>query len=407
MLMKKGLLVILGVILCYGLSYGQTLKTGVLVIGNGSNALGAGFQSAISGVKTILLLEGEDFDLTLMGTEHQNLASGLELRLLNKLRMLKKISDGDLLERVDQKEANSILKVWTDSNKNLTIIRKAGWSKLKRSGRGWTVQLNNGQSIKAEMLVYAAAPQKLKDLLPLNDVPELQWKPFSYQNLIYRTSIASGIVMKESKVKLLSLYDLLIPGQESLVWLNPVEESIAGGQAGGATAAYPVFFKLKNATPNLKIIQNELINYRLSLIPFADVSSADSNWKAVQFAGLSGFLKGVPVGGELRFNPEQKVSTIEIKAPLKEFFYKAQIWFEDYTATEMTISASLDLVCKVGNKAPVSTLAEVKKRWKTQYHFNTEFDPERPISRREFAVLLQEYLNPFNVNIDPTGRVIR
>ncbi|WP_316819554.1 hypothetical protein [Pedobacter gandavensis] len=405
--MKRKLLVIFTAILCCGLSYGQTLKTGVLVIGNGSNALGAGLQSAMSGVKTTLLLEGEDFELSLMDPGHQSLASGLELRLLNKLRTDRGIKGSASLDHIDPQKANAIIKDWVDSTKNLTIIRKVVWSKLKRSGAGWTVQLNNGQNIKAAMLVYAAVPGKLKELLSLNQLPGLQWKALDYQNLSYRTSLSSGFVDRMSGVNLLSLYDLLIPGQESLVWLNPEQESIAGGQAAGATAAYPVFFKLKARTPNLKAIQNELMNYRLSLVPFVDVNPTDSNWKAVQFIGISGFLKGVLVGSELKFNPEQKVSTLEIKTPIKDFFYKAQIWFDDYTAAEMTIGSSLDLVCKVGNKAPVTTLAEVKKRWKTQYHFNTEFDLERPITRREFAVLLQEYLNPFNVNIDPTGRVIR
>ncbi|WP_316840944.1 hypothetical protein [Pedobacter gandavensis] len=404
--MKKGLLVIFAIILGYVAGYSQTLKTGVLVIGNGSNALGAGFQSANSGVKTTLIMETEDFDLRLPEGKQQRMASGLELRILNRIRVNRGIKDSSNVE-LDQKSVNALIKVWADSNKNLTIIRKSVWSKLKRSGRGWTLQLNNGQSLKAEMLVYAAAPEKLNEPLLSNKMEVTQWKTLDYNNLIYRTSVASSLGMNQSSANFISLYDLLIPAESSLVWLNPKQESIAAGQAAGATAAYPVFFKLKGGSPNLKVIQGELINHRLSVMPFNDIMVTDSSWKAVQFIGLSGFLKGRLSKGELSFDPEQKVSTSEIKAPIKEFYYKAQIWFDDYTAPEMTIGATLDLVCKVGNKAPVTTLAEVKKRWKTQYRLNTEFDSERSISRREFAILLQEYLNPFNVNIDPTGRVIR
>ncbi|MCX2452909.1 hypothetical protein OQX61_16655 [Pedobacter sp. PLR] len=423
--MKKGLLVVFAVIFCCGMGYGQTLKTGVLVIGNGNNALGASFQSANSGVKTTLLMETEDFELSLGDAAQQRMASGLELRLWDKLKAAggikgssREIRDSSSL-KVDLQKVSALLKSWDDSSKNLTIIRKANWSKLKRSGRGWTVQFNDGKTLKAQMLVYAGDPARLKEILKLkegltleeagllNETGGLQWKPLNYNKLIYRTSVASGFSMDHTRANILSLYDLLVPGQEDLIWLNPTRESIAAGQAAGATAAYPVFFKRKDNIPNLKVIQGELINHRLSLIPFGDISPADSSWKAAQFIGLSGFLKGTLTNGEFRFNPGQKVSTLEIKAPIKEFYYKSQIWFDDYTAPEMTIAATLDLVCKVGNKAPVTTLAEVKKKWKTIYRFSTEFDPERVISRREFALLLQDYLNPFNVNIDPTGRVVR
>lgn len=405
--MKKGLLLVFGLIFYCGISYGQTLKTGVLVIGNGSNAFGASFQSAISGVKTILLMETDDFELNLLNADDQNmLCSGLEATFLNKIRVANGLKDNSTL-KIDPLRTNALLRSWADSTKNLSILRKKNWSKLKRSGRGWTVELSDGQTIKAEMLVYAGAVGKLNDLLLLTGTKALQWNRLKYDDPAYRTSVAAGLTMNQQRANFFSLYNLLIPGQEALIWLNSAQESIPGGQAAGATAAYPVFFKQKSSSPNLKLIQGELINHRLALMPFTDVSIADSNWKSIQLIGLSGFLKGTIVHGELKFSPELKVTTAEVKAPIKEYYYKAQIWFDDYQEPEMTIAATLDLVCKVGNKAPANTLAEVKKKWKSVYQFKTEFSPERMISRREFAVLVQEYLNPFNVNIDPTGRVIR
>jgi hypothetical protein len=50
---------------------------------------------------------------------------------------------------------------------------------------------------------------------------------------------------------------------------------------------------------------------------------------------------------------------------------------------------------------------DIPKKWKTNYQFKTEFDLSRQITRREFAVILQEYMPPFNVNIDPKGKVVR
>lgn len=404
--MKKGWIVFFTLVLIAQLGYGQKVKTGVLVIGNGNSALGAGFQSAISGVKTILLMESQNLEISEDHPLDKNLSSGLEAEFLKRMKKAKGIKDTSKVY-IDQTSANAVIKIWADSTKNLTIIRTGAWSKLKRAGGGWSIQLSDGRTIRAAILVHADASGKVNEALLLPKMKESQWKPMNYKDNLYRTSVSSGFYMDNSSSNILSLYNLLVPGQENLVVLNNGEQSIAAGQSAGATAAYAAFFDLKTSQSNLKKIQGELISYKLSVLPFEDVLATDSNWKAGQFIGLSGFLKGTLSSGRLKFLPERNVSTEEIKEPIKEYFYKAQIWFEDYKAPQMTISSTLDLVSKIGNKSPENTLIEVKKKWKTTYKFTTEFEPSRHITRREFAVLVYEYLNPFNVNIDPKGRVVR
>jgi hypothetical protein len=404
--MKKEWFVVFILVLTVQLGYSQKVKTGVLVIGNGNNALGAGFQSAVSGVKTILLMENQNFEMSEVHPLDKNLSSGLEAEFLKRMRKAKGIKDTSKVY-IDQTSANAVIKTWADSTKNLTIIRAREWSKLKRAGGGWSIQLSDGRTIRAAVLVHADASGKVNEALLLPKMKENQWKALDYKDNLYRTSISSGFSVDNSSSNVLPLYNLLIPEQENLVVLNPDQQSIAAGQSAGATAAYAAFFDLKTSQSNLKKIQGELISYRLSILPFEDVVAADSNWKAVQFIGLSGFLKGALSSGRLTFVPNREVSTEEIKEPIKEYFYKAQIWFEDYKGSQMTISSTLDLVSKIGNKSPENTLTEVKKKWKTTYGFKTEFEPSRNITRREFAVLVYEYLNPFNVNVDSKGRVVR
>jgi hypothetical protein len=404
--MKKEWFVVFILVLTVQLGYSQKVKTGVLVIGNGNNALGAGFQSAVSGVKTILLMENQNFEMSEVHPLDKNLYSGLEAEFLKRMRKAKGIKDTSKVY-IDQTSANAVIKTWADSTKNLTIIRAREWSKLKRAGGGWSIQLSDGRTIRAAVLVHADASGKVNEALLLPKMKENQWKALDYKDNLYRTSISSGFSVDNSSSNVLPLYNLLIPEQENLVVLNPDQQSIAAGQSAGATAAYAAFFDLKTSQSNLKKIQGELISYRLSILPFEDVVAADSNWKAVQFIGLSGFLKGALSSGRLTFVPNREVSTEEIKEPIKEYFYKAQIWFEDYKGSQMTISSTLDLVSKIGNKSPENTLTEVKKKWKTTYGFKTEFEPSRNITRREFAVLVYEYLNPFNVNVDSKGRVVR
>jgi hypothetical protein len=372
----------------------QTTKTGVLVIGNGNNAIGAGIQAAVSGVKTVILLPGRGFELSPVGKD-QN--SGIAAEFLKRLKT----------DNFDNTAANAVLKTWTDSLKNLTVIRNASWVKFKRSGNGWAMEFKDGKKIKAEVLVNADKSGRVEQALEIPKVKAALWQPFSYENKTYRTSVAAGYFTNDNTANVLSLYRFLDPLQENLVALDPAQESFAAGQAAGATAAYAAFFKRKTSESNLKVIQGELINYKQSIVPFKDISPADSNWKAIQFIGVTGVLKADFSGSEAHFRPDQSVTTEEIRQVIKEYYYKAQIWFDDYKEQQMSMAGVLDLISVVGNKSLKNTTEEVKKKWKTVYHFNSEFEPGRVVTRREFAVLVNEYLKPFDVNIDRTGRVIR
>lgn len=388
--MKRGIFIVLvGVLMCNSV-YGQTTKAGVLVIGNGGAAVGAGIQSAVSGAKTVVLTQNQGFELS---AANKNLSSGIEQELSFRA-----------LAGTTNTGSKSILDAWVDTVKNLTVIKNAGWIKLKRSGSGWAATLSDGRTIKAKVLVNADGTGKVNDaLLIKNQVAP--WLPFNYENNIYRTSLAAGQVVNGATANVLTWAQLLLPDQDNFVMVGT--ESMLAGQAAGATASYAAFFDTKTSKANLKLIQGELIKYKLSLVPFADVNNKDSNWKAIQFIGLAGFLKAKIMDGKAYFMPDQPVLREEIKEPVKEYYYKAQIWFEDYMDAEMTIGATLDLVCKVGNVNMESTLAQVKKRWKTSYAFSTELDLKRVITRREFAVLANEYLKPYAVNLDKTGRVVR
>jgi len=393
--MKRVFFVVFSAMVFVCSAIAQTTKTGVLVIGNGNNAIGAGIQAAVSGVKTVILLPGPGFELSPVGKD-QN--SGIAAEFLKRLKA----------DNFDNNTTNFVLKVWTDSLKNLTVMRNATWLKIKRSGSGWVMELKDGKKIKAGVLVNADKSEKAGRELGIPDEKAaVLWQPFNYENNSYRTSIAAGYFTNNNTANVLSLYRFLNPLQENLVTLDPAQESFAAGQAAGATAAYAAFYKRKTSESNLKIIQGELINYKQSLVPFKDIDPADSNWKAIQFIGVTGVLKAGISGADAYFRPDQTVTTEEIRPVIKEYYYKAQIWFDDHKEQQMSIASVLDLVSVVGNKSLKNTTEEVKKKWKTTYHFKTEFDAERIVTRREFAVLVSEYLKPFDVNIDKNGRVVR
>jgi hypothetical protein len=402
-MLRKSLFILIS-LFSSALLQAQTVKTGVLVIGEGSSALAAALQSAISNAPTTLILEGQELNLTPIG---ENISSGLEAEFLKRMRKAKGIKDSTARVSLDRGTVNAVVKEWLDSTKKLTVIRGAKFYRFKRAGSGWNVQLSTGQTFKAKVLVNAGKVIPPTGEIQVPSIGAAQWKGMDYADKIYRVSVASGYHSGGSNANILPLYALLLPDQDNFVGLNPAEESMAGGQAAGATAAYAAFFDTKTSLSNLKSIQGELITYKLAIVPFADVAYTDSNWKAIQFVGSTGVLQAKIDQGKALFLPNQEVSTGEVKDLLKEFFYKAQIWFEDYKQEKMTVGSTLKLVSEIGNKSYPNTLASVQKNWNKSYNFKGAFDLNKVITRREFAVLLHDYLPPFNVITDKTGRVTR
>ncbi|TKC12602.1 hypothetical protein FA048_03005 [Pedobacter polaris] len=400
--MKKNLFFVLALLTFFGSVKAQTLRPGVLVVGNGNAAVSAALQSAISGVETIILLQAGGFDISPI---NDDLNSGIQATFLKKIREAKQIKDSTQAVTFDKPLANDILTAWTYSIKKLTVIKNIMWVKADGYVNSWVFKLSDGRTIRAKVLVNPA-DAKLNEALKVTTATNNQPTKLDYSNTIYRTSVAAGMSNNEITANTFSLYQLFVPEHDNFIWIaNP--QNMLIGQAAGATAAYAAFYNKKTSESNLKKIQGELINYKLNMIPFVDIKQADSNWKAIQFVGLTGVLKAEMIGNKAFFVPQKLITTTEVKQPIKDFFYKAQIWFDDYKSDKMTIGSTIDMVCYVGNKALENTKKELAKKWKTNYQFNSEFDLERQINRKEFAVILQDYMPPFNVNVDEKGKVIR
>lgn len=373
----------------------QTLKTDVLVIGNGDAAYSAAFQSFKSGVKTTLLTQKEQL---VVANKPQRLLSFYQSFLKRETENAKSL---DLPK--PKKDKKNPAKITVDSTLLLNVINNSPYNEIKRSGSGWELKLSKELSIRAKVLIMADAPEKLIAALKVGKLNPASLSQLSYTENIYRTSVA-GYTAKGSAF--LSLYNLLIPDQENLIYISA--DSFETGFAAGATAACAVFFDTKTSLANLKRIQGELLSYKHALMPFEDVSPADSNWLAIQKVGNTGIIKAELKQGKAFFNPEKEVSYNEIKQPVKDYYYKAQIWFDDHQNVPINLENTVAMVSYVGNKSAEAIKTELQKKWKKSYQFSSAYDLKKVLTRREFAAIINDYLKPFDdVNVDKTGRVIR
>ncbi len=380
--------------------YAQTLKTDVLVIGNADAAFAAGVQSSESGVNTIILTQVDGLKLRSFRLMPEN---GVKKAFEKQARKSLKLADGIPLPEITNQVSSAIIKQWSDSAKLFRVINNAPYFELKRAGNGWELKLNKKESIKTKVLIVADDPQQLLMVLKLPALKPTTLKVLNYNDNSYRTTIAGALAPQSG---ILSLNDLLITDQENLLYIPPNNPEI--GQAAGATAAFAAFYKTKTSLSILKRIQGELLSYNLSLMPFEDVKYTDSNWLSIQKIGITGIIKAEIKDGKAYFTPEKQVSYNEIKQPIRDYYYKAQIWFDDHKNVQMDLETTISMICYVGNKATVATKAELQKKWNKNYKFSSSYDLKKVLSRREFAVIINDYLKPFDeVNVDKTGRVIR
>lgn len=381
-----------------GVIQAQTTRADVVILGNGDAAYSSALQVSRSGVSVVLLTQRPAVDLSDIKTN-----KSAEIAKMYEQVRQKEIDFAAYTRKVltaPKKKKGVREKV--DSIKLFKVITDTVLAELKLAGNSWEAKLAKDISLKCKVLIIAEEDKKLLSKLSIVDLKPADLSALNYTENSYRTTIA-GVT---GTANFLSLYHLLNTDHENLLYIGRGNAEI--GQAAGATAAYAAFFKTKTSLSSLKRIQGELLNYKLPLMPFNDVKIIDSNWLAIQKVGVTGILKAEIKGQKVLFNPDRAVAYEEIKQPIKDYYYKAQIWFDDHQDVPINLENTISLVTYVGNKAEDATKAELQKKWNTNYRFSSKYDLKRVLTRREFSVIINEYLKPFDdVNVDRTGRVIR
>lgn len=184
------------------------------------------------------------------------------------------------------------------------------------------------------------------------------------------------------------------------------------GQGVGAAAAYCVFFNKTTKNLDVRAIQGEIMDYKGFLYPYADIPTTDKYFRAIQQITATGLIKTVhaPKGRgatQVLFKADSTVSTAAIKPILLEIYTRAFIWFsKNKPAETFTIADMLSFISDQTLTEPKTLELTLRKQWKETYGFSKDFDPARPVTRYEFAVLMNKYINPFKTKVDLNGKVV-
>jgi hypothetical protein len=187
---------------------------------------------------------------------------------------------------------------------------------------------------------------------------------------------------------------------------------MAIGQGVGTMAAFCAFFKTTSKSLKVRAIQGELLDFKGYLLPFDDVNPKDRYFRAIQQIAVTGLLKGVVKNKdngqtEYLFMPDSAVYTAEIKPVLTEIYSRAFIWFNNAKPdVKFTIGNLLSFISEITLSEPLTFQKTMQSDWKSKYRFKSDFDLNHFITRREFAILANQYLNPFARTVDLTGRMI-
>jgi hypothetical protein len=232
-------------------------------------------------------------------------------------------------------------------------------------------------------------------------LPDLHFYPVPSYNVPLGALVpkeVDGLIVAEKSISVSNLLN-------GSTRLQPVVLQI--GQAAGALAAISVQQQKSVSETSIRLIQNSLLEAGGYLMPYLDLAKTDTHIKAIQRIGATGILKGegknVGWSNETWFNTDKPVNVAELKKDLSEFD-AAFTWTS--SEVNMTIAGATKLLSDLAlyfQKNEIS-VTDVNTQWSKLGL--TNFTTNREITRKEFAVVLDWYIQPFMLKqVDYKGKI--
>ena len=239
---------------------------------------------------------------------------------------------------------------------------------------------------------HAAYPEAHK-------LPDLHFYPVPSYALPLGTLIpkdSEGLIVAEKSISVTNIVN-------GTTRLQPVCMLI--GQAAGTLAALSVETGKDVSEVPVRDVQRSLLASNVFILPYADVAVDEPEWAAIQRIGATGLLEGEGKNIGWRnytfFHPDTMVSNQEIIENLESFGFTltSDLPQEEWVTTSNLLAMLSPSIASDQNDYVVSRLQNL---W---VHLDWEsINPDKPLKRREVAVLLDFLLNPFARNIDHHGK---
>lgn len=193
--------------------------------------------------------------------------------------------------------------------------------------------------------------------------------------------------------------------------LQPVIIQI--GQAAGALAALITNRDQSNSPINVRQVQQQLLNHQVYLQPFLDVPINDAGFKSIQRIGATGILRGFGIpyqwANQTWFYPDSTVNSMQTIRQIKDLVptFNATTPIDSLLTLGNSFVIAYDLkkiIDPTFQQSKIRFVSRMQQSW-DKYSTRT-FDPFMPITKREFALLIDLEVDPFsNIPIDYNGRV--
>ena len=240
------------------------------------------------------------------------------------------------------------------------------------------------------------------------DLPNLYFYPVPSFGLPLGTLIPKDVKHLIVTEKSISVSNLV----NGTTRLQPVLLQI--GQAAGIVAALSV---QKNKDVNeisVREVQRVLLAANGYLLPFLDLPLHHIHFKVLQRIGATGILRGRGINAgwsnQTWFDADSVLYTHQLKGGLQDFYPTFNLAQKE---DRITIKEGFNIVFELmqflnlqseDSSIDMSVVRQAEK-WEKEWELEN-FELQRAITRKEFAVLIDALIDPFNrVDVDITGKL--
>lgn len=178
--------------------------------------------------------------------------------------------------------------------------------------------------------------------------------------------------------------------------LQPVVLQI--GQAAGTIAALAVKERKDVSKVTVREAQNALLAAKGYIMPYLDVPVGDPLFLPLQHIGATGILKGVGKNvawsNETWLRADDPLLGNELSG-LRDIYPAVNV---QLSASTMTVREAVDVIAEIAQSEHIALPGGTDEAAKNVFsRFGIkDFTPQRPILRKEMAILLDQLLDPFN-----------